>query len=171
MAEASMALKAIQMVSVLLLTAYFMHLVYEIYSNKDKWASNFYSSYGVFENWWNKQFKRTLMNEFAYTVPAQSTLQPYRQKGTVVMGYCYGFGSLLLWTGEIWASLILLVPHVLHSLIIHGPIYAKTQTFFDRADQAWVLDFTIIAALLMVTGSHLQIASPKKEQVKYESEI
>ena len=88
-------------------------------------------------------------------MPEQSLLMPYRQKGTVILGYCFGFGSLLLWTGEVWAGLILLVPHVLHSVIIHGPMYAKTQTVFDRSEQAWVIDFAIVAALLMITGSHL----------------
>lgn len=52
--EASMVVKAMQMTSLLLITAYFGFLVYEIYSNKEKWASNFYSAYGAFENWWNK---------------------------------------------------------------------------------------------------------------------
>ena len=105
------------------------------------------------------------MNEFAYTVPDQKELMPYRQKGTVVMGYCYAFGSVLLLTGEVWASLILLVPHVFHSIVIHGPIYAKSQTMFDRAEQAWIIDFTIIATLLMITGSHLSVASAKKQKV------
>jgi hypothetical protein len=30
----------------------------------------------------------------------------------MVMGYFYAFGSILLWTGEKYAPLILIVPHV-----------------------------------------------------------
>ena len=58
-----------QLVAVVLFTAFFLYQCYEIYSHQDRWVSSFYSSYGAFESWWNKQFKRTIMNEFAYTMP------------------------------------------------------------------------------------------------------
>ena len=64
-----MVIKVLQMVAILLLCAYFLYNCYEIYNAKDKWASSFYSAYGNFESWWNKQFKRRLMNEFAFTAP------------------------------------------------------------------------------------------------------
>jgi hypothetical protein len=37
------------------------------------------------------------------------------------MGYLYGVGSLLLWTGEKWATLILLVPHVVQMVLVNSP--------------------------------------------------
>ena len=132
---------------------------------KEKWASTFYSNYGSFETWWNKNFKRTLMSEFAYTMPDQKELFPYKFKVPVVAGYVWGFGSLLLLTGEKWAAMLLLIPHVLHTIILHGPLQAKTMTAFQRADQAMLLDFAIVAALLMITGSQLSISSDKKKQV------
>ena len=140
--------------------------MYEIYTHKERWASNFYSSYGSFETWWNKNFKRTLMKEFAYTMPDQKELYPYKQKAAVVAAYVWGFGSLLLWTGEKFAALLLLFPHVAYTLILHGPLQAKTMTTFQRADQAMLLDFAIVATLLMITGSHLSIASDKKKRVE-----
>ena len=86
----------------------------------------------------------------------------------MMMGYAWAFGSLLLWTGEKWAALILLVPHVLFTVVVNGPTQAKTMTTFGRMDQAWVLDFAIVAALLMITGSHLSIASSKAKKAAVE---
>lgn len=37
------------------------------------------------------------------------------------MGYLYGFGSLLLWTGEKWAALILIVPHLIQTVLVNSP--------------------------------------------------
>jgi len=103
------------------------------------------------------------MTEFAYTMPDQKELYPYKAKVGIIFGYCCAFGSLLLWTGERWAALILLIPHVIYSIVINGPTYAKTQTSFGRLEQAWVLDFAIMFALMMVTGSQLSIASTSKK--------
>ena len=163
MKEVSIAVKAMQFLAVLLLTAYFAHTSYQIYSARDKWASTFYSAYGNFESWWNKQFKRILWNEFAYSMPDQKELYPYKAKVALILGYCNAFGSLLLITGEKWAALILLVPQVVQTLVVNGPSFAKTQTVFGRQEQQWVLDLIIMAALLMVTGSKLSIASSGKK--------
>ena len=80
------------------------------------------------------------------------------------MGYGCAFGSLLLLTGEKWAALILLIPQIIYSAIINGPLHAKSQTVFGRAEQAWVFDVMIMCALLMITGSNLQMASTNKKQ-------
>ena len=165
MSEVGIIGKGLQFIALLLLCAYFCFQAYEIYTNKNKWASSFYSSYGSFETWWNKNFKRTVMNEFAYTMPDQKLLQPYKTKAALVYGYGNAFGSLLLLTGEKWASLILMIPAVAYALVIHGPIEQKTQTQFGRAEQAWVIDFAIIFALFAITGSALSIASEKKKAV------
>ena len=126
MGEVTTVTRLLQMVAVVLFCAYFLFNVYEIYSNKDKWASSFYSAYGNFESWWNKQFKRTLMKEFAFTFPDQKELYPYKSKVTMIVGYAYGFGSLLFLTGETLAALILVVPHFVVSLVTNGPTFAKT---------------------------------------------
>ena len=76
------------------------------------------------------------------------------------------FGSLLLLTGEKWASLLLMIPFAVYSFVVHGPIEAKTQTMFGRAEQAWVFDFALIFALFAITGSQLSIASEKKKKVE-----
>ena len=104
------------------------------------------------------------MKEFAYDMPDQKLLSPYRVK--VAMGFLYanGFGSLLLWTGEKYAALILFVPLFLYSVILNGPNYAKTQTVFGRQEQSWYLDLILMASCVMMTGSHLCIASTKKEE-------
>uniref|UniRef100_A0A7S3MNW6 Uncharacterized protein n=1 Tax=Favella ehrenbergii TaxID=182087 RepID=A0A7S3MNW6_9SPIT len=149
----------------MLLCAYFAYQAFEIYSSKDKWASQFYSNYGSFESWWNKQFKRTIPKEFAYTLPDQKLLYPYKAKAALLFGYCCAFGSLLLWSGEKWASLILMIPDAAYALVIHGPMEGKTQTVFGRAEQAWVVDFAIVFVLFAITGAQLSIASEKKKQV------
>ena len=64
-----MLLQTVQFVACLLLISYFAYNAYEIYSNKDKWASSFYSAYGNFESWWNKHFKRNLWKDFQYSMP------------------------------------------------------------------------------------------------------
>lgn len=64
-----MCTKAFQVIAILLLTSYFLYQAYDIYMFRDRWTSQMYSSYGAFESWWNKQYKRLLMNEFAYTMP------------------------------------------------------------------------------------------------------
>jgi len=163
--EVSFIVKVFQFVAVVLLTAFFCFQAYDIYANKDRWASTFYSNYGIFESWWNKQFKRTLMKELAYDMPDQKVLFPYKAKSAIFFGYFCAFGSLLLWTGEKFSSLILLVPAIVHGAIVHGPMQAKTQTTFGRAEQAWVIDVAIIAALIAVTGGALSITSSKKQQV------
>lgn len=150
-----MCIKAFQLIAVMLLTSYFIFQVVDIYMNKERWTSSMYSNYGAFESWWNKQYKRVLMNEFAYTMPDQKELFPYKAKATLFFGYCFAFGSLLLWTGEKFASLIVIVAASVYAAIIHGPMQAKTQTMFGRADQAWVIDVAVIFALFMVTGSNL----------------
>ena len=148
-----------------LLTAFFLFQAYEVYASKEKWASTFYSSYGSFESWWNKQFKRTLMPEFAYTMPDQKELYPYKNKAALFFAYFYAFGSLLLLTGEKFASVIIMAAAIVQAIVSHGPMYAKTQTTFGRAEQAWVIDFAIICVLFVVTGSFLSIASEKKKKV------
>ena len=52
--EVSFCIKILQFLAVVALTAYFAHHCVEIYQNKDRWASNFYSAYGAFDTWWNK---------------------------------------------------------------------------------------------------------------------
>ena len=122
MAEASTCVKIFQFLAVLLFIAYFCFQCYEIYSGKDKYASKFYSAYGQFESWWNKNFKRTIMNEFAYTMPDQKELYPYKAKVTMFMGYFWAFGSLWLVTGDTTAALLLLPTQIIHSAVTHGPI-------------------------------------------------
>lgn len=53
-----------QLCGVMLLSAFFIYQAYEIFFNKDKWASSFYSAYGNFEEYWNKHLRPTLMKEF-----------------------------------------------------------------------------------------------------------
>ena len=104
------------------------------------------------------------MKEFAYTMPDQKELYPYKAKVALGYGYACAFGSLLLWTGEKWASIILMISGAVYGLIIHGPMQAKTS--FGRAEQAWVIDFAIIFALFAITGSALSIASESKKESK-----
>ena len=124
--EVSFFRKILQFLACLLLCSFFLYQAFEIYQRKDKWASNLYSTYGAFESWWNKQFKRVIMNEFAYTMPDQKELYPYKAKATLVYGYVCAFGSLLLLTGEKYATLLLVYPQIFYSVIFHGPMYAKT---------------------------------------------
>ncbi len=124
--EVSMCVKAFQVIAILLLTSYFLYQAYEIYMFRDRWTSHMYSSYGAFESWWNKQYKRLLMNEFAYTMPDQKELFPYKAKITVGFGYAFAFGSMLLLTGEKFASLIIMIAGGVYAAIIHGPMQAKT---------------------------------------------
>ena len=124
--QVSMIVKILQLIAIMLLCSVFVYNAYEIYIAKDKWASSFYSAYGNFESWWNKQFKRKLMKEFAFTAPDQKELYPYKIKVTMIIGYMYTFGTLLLLTGEALAALILVVPHFVVSLVTNGPTFAKT---------------------------------------------
>jgi hypothetical protein len=39
----------------------------------------------------------------------------------MAMGYMYAFGALLLWTGEKWASIILIVPHLIQIVLVNSP--------------------------------------------------
>lgn len=95
------------------MSSYFLYQAYEVFFNKEKWASSLYSAYGKFEEYWNKHLRKRLINEFSYSVPAQKAVYPYKYKASLIMGYLYGFGGLFLWTGERWAPLILLVPHTI----------------------------------------------------------
>lgn len=110
-----------QLVGVMLLSTYFLYQAYEIYNHKDKWASSFYSAYGNFEEYWNKHFKKNLMRELQVSMPKQKELYPYKLKAAMIMGYLYGFGSLLLWTGEKWATVILIVPHIIQTVLVNSP--------------------------------------------------
>ena len=82
-------------------------------------------------------------------------MYPYKQKVTLVLGYMYGFGTLLLLTGEKWAALILCVPHVIVSVITNAPSQAKTSTSFGTAEQGWCFDIMILLSMIMITGSSL----------------
>ena len=110
------------------------------------------------------------MKEFAYTMPDQKELYPYKQQATMIIGYMYGFGTLLLLTGEVLAAFILIIPHVLVATIQNGPTFAKTQTVWGTAEQAWLFDLAILFSLFMVLGSKLSIdemfGSGKKKQGK-----
>jgi hypothetical protein len=118
-------------VAVALICSYFLWQTYEIFMHREKWSSSLYSAYGNFETWWNKHFKRYVMKEFAYTMPEQKTLHPYRNKATMVFGYMYGFGSLLLISGEKWAAYVLLIPHLMHALITNAPNSATSYKNFS----------------------------------------
>ena len=58
-----------QFLGVTLLSCYFLYQAYEIFFNKEKWASSFYSAYGNFESYYNKQIRSALPNELAYKMP------------------------------------------------------------------------------------------------------
>ena len=146
-----------QLLAVALMCSYFLYQTYQIFMFKDKWASSFYSAYGNFETWWNKHFKRLVMEEFAYTMPDQHDLYPYKHKVTIGIGYAFGFGSLLLLTGEKYSALLLCVPHVIVSVITNAPSQAKTVTTFGPSEQAWLLDLMIFISMILITGSSLQI--------------
>jgi hypothetical protein len=151
-------------VAVALVCSYFLFQTYEIFMYKDKWSSSLYSAYGNFETWWNKHAKRLVMKEFAYTMPEQRSLHPYRNKITMILGYLYGFGSLWLLSGDKWASLVLLVPHLIHALITNAPNSATSYKNFSSQEQSYLLDILIAFALLMISGSQLSIASTKPKQ-------
>ncbi len=86
---------------------------------------------------------------------------------TLGFGYSFAFGSLLLLTGEKFSSLIVFLAGAVYAAVIHGPMQAKTQTMFGRAEQAWVIDVAVLATLFAVVGSALTIASEsKKKQVE-----
>ena len=106
------------------------------------------------------------MNEFAYSMPDQKELQPYKAKAALIFGYGLGFGSLLLWTGEKFASLILVIPAFLYAIILNGPTYAKTQTTFDRQSQMWIIDFALVFVLIAIAGGNLAIASTSSASSK-----
>ena len=101
------------------------------------------------------------MKEFAYSFPEQKALHAYKHIATMAFGYLYGFGSLLLLSGEKWAALVLLVPHVMHALITNAPNSATSYKNFSVQEQSYLLDLIITAALVMITGSQLSIASEK----------
>lgn len=136
-----------------LVCSYFIWQAYEIFVQRDKWSSSLYSAYGNFETWWNKHFKRYVMKEFAYTMPEQKSLHPYRNKVTMVFGYMYGFGTLLLFSGDKWASYLLIVPHLLHALITNAPNSATNYKNFSLQEQSYLLDVLIFAALVIISGS------------------
>ena len=92
-------------------------------------------------------------------------MYPYKQKATILLGYAYGFGTLLLLTGEKWAPLILCVPHLIVSVITNAPSQAKKQTTFGASEQAWILDLMILISMIMITGSELKIAQKKKKKI------
>jgi len=167
--KVSFVTSVVQFLAVMLLCAYFGYQAYEIFFNKEKWASSLYSAYGNFEEWWNKSFKRLVWKEFAYTMPNQRDFYPYKQKATLILGYMYGFGSLLLLTGEKWAALILLVPHCLHALLTNAPSSATTYNGFNLMQQSWINDLLIACALIMVTGLDLQISSSSSKSATVAS--
>ena len=84
-------------------------------------------------------------------------MYPYKQKATLLLGYMYGFGTLLLLTGEKWAALILCLPHLVVSVITNAPSQAKTSTYFGTAEQAWCFDLMILLSMILITGSDLKI--------------
>ena len=97
-------------------------------------------------------------------------MYPYKQKVTLVLGYAYGFGTLLLLTGEKWSALLLCVPHLIVSVITNAPSQAKTATTFGTAEQAWLFDVMILLSMVMITGSSLQIAASGKPKKKITAE-
>ena len=85
----------------------------------------------------------------------------------MLMGYLYGFGALLLWTGEKWASLILIVPHLIQTVLVNSPSAQLNISKYNSQQQSLELDLIILAGLIMLTGSELNISSgSKKKQTK-----
>lgn len=121
-----------QLVAVLLISSYFLFQAYEIFFNKEKWASSLYSAYGNFAEWWNKSFKRIVWNELAYTMPAQRDFYIYKHKATLILGYLFGIGSLLLLTGEALGAAIVMVPHAVYALLTNAPSQATSFTGFNH---------------------------------------
>ena len=97
-------------------------------------------------------------------------MYPYKAKATLILGYMYGFGAILLFTGEKWASLILCVPHLIVSVITNAPSQAKKQTTFGAQEQAPMFDLMILIAMIMITGSELKIAQQKKKKITAEGD-
>ena len=152
-------MQAVQLVARLMFISYFVYNAFEIYLSTDIWAVSFYSAYFNFESWWDKHVKRNLWKDFQYSLPEFGALYPYTQKATIIFGYLYAFGGLLLLNGEKSAALILAIPHFLHSVVTSGPSFAKTQTVFGTSEQAPFMDFMIFATLILITGSDLALKS------------
>ena len=153
-----------QFLGVFLLAAYFIYQAYEIYFNKEKWASSLYSAYGNFEEFWNKNLKKNLIKELQYGLPKQKEVYIYKHKAAMIMGYLYGFGALLLLTGEKWASLILIVPHLLQTVLVNSPSAQLNISKYNSQQQSLELDLIILAGLIMLTGTELNISSSSKKK-------
>ena len=54
---------ALQLVSTVLVVGFFVFQAYDIFMNKDAWASGFYSRFGDFTGWWNKEIGIVVMPE------------------------------------------------------------------------------------------------------------
>ena len=73
------------------------------------------------------------MKDFTFEMPDHKQFEPYRVN--IAMGFLYtlGFGSLLLWIGERYAALILLVPLFFFSTFVNIPLYFEEgQDKFSR---------------------------------------
>jgi len=79
------------------------------------------------------------------------------------MGYLYGFGAIFLWTGEKWASLILIVPHLVQTVLVNSPSAQLNISKYNLQQQSLELDLIILAGLFMLTGAQLDISSKKKQ--------
>ena len=79
-----------------------------------------------------------------------------------MMGYAYGFGSLLLWTGEKLAPLVLIVPHLLQMVLVNSPSAQSKLGSYSLQSQQLCLDGIILVGLIMCTTVDLSIAAKKK---------
>lgn len=97
-------------------------------------------------------------------MPVQKELYPYKLKAAMFMGYAYGFGSLLLWTGEKFAPLILIVPHLLQMILVNSPSSQQKLGVYSLQSQQLCMDGIILCALIMCTSLDLSIASKKAKK-------
>ena len=128
--------------------------------NKDAWASGFYSRYGDFGEWWNKEIGIVDM-------PEQRLLSPYKRHVATAFGYCYVAGIAFTVIGEQFGPVVLFVGHFFNMLVANAPAKIKfevdRETGFTMSRHNYMIDQVLCFILLMITFSGLSWAGKKDD--------
>jgi hypothetical protein len=133
---------------------------YEIFMNKDAWASGFYSRYGDFGEWWNKEIGIVDM-------PEQRLLSPYKRHVATLFGYIYVAGIAFTVIGEQFGPVVLFVGHFFNMLVANAPAKIKFEVDrekgFTMSRHNYMIDQALCFILLMIAFSELSWNSKKAE--------
>ena len=145
--------QAIQVLSLLLLSALFFFQAYQIITEPEKSADKYFKQYADFRIWSNKAQRKMLSGSTLLEFPGTEGVKPYKVKITYIIAYINLLGALGMIVGETSMIIPLAIIHLLQSFLKNNPFPlhpVADQASYDNKMRSFLIDMVILMALCVV---------------------